>query len=80
MRRSWALLTVVAGVALVAACGQVAELKPRAGHELPVAPLGREDQPNASALLVPQPQLQARLSHCPRPWPPPPPLLLLLHP
>ena len=56
MRRSWALLTVVAGVALVAACGQVAELKPRAGHELPVAPLGREDQPNASALLVPQPQ------------------------
>ena len=44
------------GTALVAGCGQVAELKPSAGHELPVAPHGREDRPGANALLVPAPQ------------------------
>ena len=56
MRRRVLLLAIVGAVALVSACGQVAELKPRAGHTLPVAPHGREDQPSASALLVPQPQ------------------------
>lgn len=50
-------IALAAGLtALVAACGQTAELKPRAGHDLPVAPLGREDRPGANALLVPQPQ------------------------
>ncbi len=42
--------------ALLAGCGQTAELKPRAGHELPVAPFGREDRPSPSKLLEPPPQ------------------------
>lgn len=42
--------------ALLTGCGQSAELKPRAGAALPVAPHGRGDQPGASALLTPPPQ------------------------
>jgi hypothetical protein len=38
-------------VALVA-CGSRADLKPEAGHALPVAPLGRADRPTAAELLV----------------------------
>ncbi|MBC2652322.1 hypothetical protein [Novosphingobium aerophilum] len=37
---------------LLAGCGQSAELKPRAGATLPVAPHGRGDQPSANALLT----------------------------
>jgi hypothetical protein len=40
----------------LAACGQTAELKPRPGHVLPVAPYGREDRPGANELLAPRPQ------------------------
>lgn len=43
-------------LALLAACGQSAELKPRAGQQLPVAPLGRDDRPSANELLAPRPQ------------------------
>jgi len=43
-------------VALLAACGQSAELKPRPGHTLPVAPFGREDRPAATELIAPRPQ------------------------
>lgn len=43
-------------LALLGACGQSAELKPRAGHGLPVAPYGREDRPGANDLLAPRPQ------------------------
>ncbi|HEY6869732.1 MAG TPA: hypothetical protein VI199_08245 [Novosphingobium sp.] len=49
-------LAVILPLGLLAGCGQTAELKPRAGHDLPVAPHGRGDRPTASALLVPQPQ------------------------
>ena len=52
MRRAAALLIVPA----LAACGQKADLKPAAGHELPVAPYGREVRPEASALLEPPSQ------------------------
>ena len=55
MLRKALSLSVLLAPAL-ASCGQTAELKPRAGHQLPVAPLGRGDQPQASALLVPTPQ------------------------
>jgi len=53
MRKIMALLVPLA---LLAGCGQSAELKPRAGRELPVAPHGRDDRPSANALLEPQPQ------------------------
>lgn len=46
MRR---LILAVAVIAL-AACGQKADLKPRAGKQLPPAPYGREDQPSATDL------------------------------
>ena len=39
-------------VAALAACGSRADLKPAAGHALPVAPLGRADRPTADELLV----------------------------
>ncbi len=44
---------VLSAVLLLAlgACGQRADLKPRAGQELPVPPYGREDRPTAKALL-----------------------------
>ena len=40
----------------LAACGQTAKLKPSAGKQLPVAPYGREDRPEAEELLDPGPQ------------------------
>lgn len=47
---------VVAFAAALSGCGQTAELKPRPGRELPVAPFGRDDRPSANQLLAPQPQ------------------------
>lgn len=38
------------------ACGQRADLKPRAGQELPLPPYGRADRPKAEALLQMNPQ------------------------
>jgi hypothetical protein len=38
------------------ACGQQADLKPRAGQELPPPPYGREERPKAEALLKVTPQ------------------------
>lgn len=52
MRYAPALLLI----ALLAACGQKADLKPQAGKALPVAPYGREDKPTAEALLQTTPQ------------------------
>ncbi|MBC2668466.1 hypothetical protein ACFOON_06975 [Novosphingobium piscinae] len=54
MRGTIAMLTVLA--ALLAGCGQTAELKPQAGRSLPVAPYGRGDQPSANTLLTLPPQ------------------------
>ena len=36
----------------LAGCGSRADLRPEAGHALPVAPLGRADRPTAAELLV----------------------------
>jgi hypothetical protein len=48
---------VAAGLGLLlAACAQTADLKPRAGKSLPVAPFGREDPPKAAELLQTTPQ------------------------
>ncbi|MDT9013331.1 hypothetical protein RQP55_07840 [Novosphingobium sp. APW14] len=38
------------------ACGQQADLKPKAGQDLPPPPYGREDRPKAKALLQVDPQ------------------------
>ena len=53
------MIRVVAAVALLmalAGCGQSAELTPRPGHQLPVAPYGGDDRPSPSNLLNPKPQ------------------------
>jgi len=42
--------------AALSGCGQVAELKPKAGHALPVQPYGRQDTPGAGELLKPTSQ------------------------
>ena len=49
MSRTIAALVLVAALA---ACGSRADLKPEVGQALPVAPLGRADQPTAEELLV----------------------------
>jgi hypothetical protein len=41
---------------VLGACGQRADLQPKAGQELPVSPYGREVQPKAEALLRVPPQ------------------------
>ena len=46
----------IALLPLIAACGQTADLKPAKGENLPVAPYGRDDQPNAEELLELEPQ------------------------
>ena len=45
-------------VVLLAGCGQAADLQPRAGQQLPVAPHGRDDadRKNAAELLAPRVQ------------------------
>lgn len=52
MRAVFALALIVA----LGACGQRADLKPRAGSSMPVAPFGREQPKTAEALLQPPPQ------------------------
>lgn len=57
MRKTVTALALLAGPLFVlSGCGQTAELKPRAGRELPVAPLGQGERPSASKLLEPLPQ------------------------
>ncbi|MFM5907711.1 MAG: hypothetical protein ACKOPO_09015 [Novosphingobium sp.] len=40
----------------LSACGVTAPLKPQAGHDLPVAPLGRDTKPTSDELLKLRPQ------------------------
>jgi len=54
--RQLAALAFLPALAALASCGQTAELKPRTGRELPVAPLGRGDRPKPSELMAPSPQ------------------------
>lgn len=44
-------LALAALILALGACGQRADLRPQTGHSLPVAPLGRGDQPKAEELL-----------------------------
>jgi Prokaryotic lipoprotein-attachment site len=46
----------------LAACGQRTDLKPLANQSLPVAPYGREDRPDADALLDTTPQAEPERS------------------
>ncbi len=63
MNKAIAILApALLGAPLLAGCGQTAELKPRAGHELPVAPFGREDRPSPSKLLEQLPQASPQRS------------------
>ena len=47
---------ILFAAALLAACGQKADLRPADGRQLPPAPYGREDRKSADALLVPPQQ------------------------
>jgi hypothetical protein len=49
-------LLAIPALALLAACGQTADLRPTEGKTLPVAPFGREDRPKPQELLEPIPQ------------------------
>jgi len=50
------IATAFALLLLLAACGQVADLRPAEGKALPVAPYGRDDRPTPEELLEPLPQ------------------------
>jgi hypothetical protein len=45
-------IAVLLGCLALSACGQKADLKPKLGGQLPVAPFGREDRPTAIDLLT----------------------------
>jgi hypothetical protein len=47
---------VLIGLTALTGCGESAELKPRTGKQLPIAPYGRGDRPSPSKLLEPNPQ------------------------
>ncbi len=51
--RSFVILLMLAALS---ACGSRATLQPVAGRQLPVAPYGAKEQPNADALLEGTPQ------------------------
>lgn len=51
-----ALLALAILTLPLAGCGVTAPLKPQAGHDLPVAPLGRDTQPTSDELLKLRPQ------------------------
>jgi len=58
MRQPTRKIWTLALLACLSGCGAQADLKPRAGHSLPKAPLGRTDKPSAAELLTTQ--VQAR--------------------
>ena len=51
MRRTRIL--AIAGLALVAGCGRVADLQPRPGHAMPVKPMMARATPTVEQLLTP---------------------------
>ena len=46
-------VSLIAAAALLAGCGKVADLKPAAGHNLPVKPLMARTTPTPADLLTP---------------------------
>lgn len=49
-------IAVLVLVSLLAGCGVTAPLKPKAGKDLPVAPVGRDTRPSPEELLQVRPQ------------------------
>ena len=56
MRPIFALGNLTISLALLAACGQKADLEPLPGQSLPAAPTGAEGPPSAAQLLELDPQ------------------------
>jgi hypothetical protein len=56
MRKPLATLLILCVPLALSACGVRADLKPRLGHNLPVAPYGRKDPPGSAELLAATPQ------------------------
>ncbi len=57
-----ALAPALALTLMLSGCGSRAELKPRVGQQLPVAPVGRDTQPTARDLLAPSQQARPNRS------------------
>jgi hypothetical protein len=55
-------LLALPAAALLASCGQTADLRPAEGNALPVAPYGREDRPDPEELLESVPQAEPERS------------------
>ena len=51
-RKPLALGPLIVAVAALAGCGVSRELKPQAGHSLPVAPYGANERPGSADLLA----------------------------
>ncbi|HZU65033.1 MAG TPA: hypothetical protein VFF98_15210 [Novosphingobium sp.] len=51
MRQLLPCCAALAALLALSACGSQADLRPRAGHQLPVAPYGRTDRPGSGELL-----------------------------
>lgn len=49
-------LVGLVSVMILASCGQKTDLEPLAGHDLPPTPYGARAQPDAEALLLPDPK------------------------
>ncbi len=56
------LLPLLTGALALAGCGVRTDLKPAAGHSLPVAAYGRKDQPTSSELLMARPQARPAIN------------------
>ena len=56
MNRTAIASLVLTALILLTACAQKAELRPAEGNTLPVAPVGRDDQPASEELLALDPQ------------------------
>lgn len=51
IRKTIALAALPAGISMLAACGQTADLEPLAGQTLPATPIGADVQPDTQVLL-----------------------------
>jgi ABC-type uncharacterized transport system auxiliary subunit len=54
--------TALAAMLALSACGVRTDLKPNAGHSLPVAPYGRKDRPDSGELLAARPQARPAIN------------------
>jgi len=61
MRKRLALLSCFTALAL-AGCGVRTDLKPKVGHDLPVAPYGGRERLSSAELLTPRPQARPAIN------------------